>query len=410
MRVLLPSLQSSPGSSPASERIFGLDVLRAVAILSVLGAHALGVFYPHWPKIGVLGHGGFYGVELFFVLSGYLIGGIWLRHGPSLGEGSTVASFYVRRWLRTLPLFWLFIGFNVVLVWHLHGIRLSGRDVLEHAFFLRTLAENRIGFIPESFSLAIEEWFYLLLPAALWLGLKTKARFITVFLTTVAAFYLFSTVARVVLAWEPVQSWSDRERVIVLGRFDALMIGVFAAWVAQRFPGFWRRRAGLMAVGGVVLSLVMYATLFRPGGGWIMNAPETFLARTFRFNLVSLGFALLLPAASCWTLARENAGSVTVRRIAIWSYAIYLVHQPVIQLVNRYLFAGWQTSFAQAVASFATQVGGAILLSALVYRVYEAPITRLRDGAAPRVARWFPRREARAAAVAAEPAMPAPKL
>jgi peptidoglycan/LPS O-acetylase OafA/YrhL len=255
----------------------------------------------------------------------------------------------------------------------------------------------------------VGEWFYLLLPAALWLGLKTKARFFTVFLITVAAFYLFSTGMRVESAWEPIRSWSDRERVVVIARFDALMIGLFAAWLAQRFPELWRRHAGWLAVGGLVLSLAMYATLFRPGGGFVVNAPETFFARTFRFNLVSLGFALLLPAASGWTLVRETPGSVAVRRIAIWSYSMYLVHQPVIQLVDRHLFAGWQTSFAQAAASFGTQVGGTILISALVYRLYEAPITRLRDGAAPRVARWFRRRETLAAAVGAETAMPAPK-
>lgn len=385
-----PSSAFHPTATP--ERIFGLDLLRALAIFSVLEGHALKVFYPHWPRIGVLGHGGFYGVELFFVLSGFLIGQILLKLGPAMEQPSTLLVFYIRRWLRTLPLYWLFIAVNVWLVFHLYGMHFGAKDVFEHAFFLRTFAENRIAFIPESFSLAVEEWFYLLLPAALCLGLKTRARFVTVFLTTVAVFYLFSTVARMISAGEPVYSWSNRERVIVVDRFDALMIGVFAAWVAQRFPTFWRRHAWTLAGAGAVLALAMYLTLFRPDAVWVTNAPENFFARTFRFNLVSLGFALLLPAASGWTLARENWASQAVRRIALWSYSIYLVHQPVIQLVDRHLFPHVKTSAVEAVACFATQLGGAILISAVFYRFYEAPLTRLRETAAPAAARLFRRR------------------
>src|SRR5204863_5095522 len=94
-----------PMTSRATDRVFGLDLLRAAAIMMVICAHGFVVLYPHFgDALGVFGHGGFYGVELFFVLSGFLIGQILIRRGLALGRAANVAVFYVRRWFRTLPL------------------------------------------------------------------------------------------------------------------------------------------------------------------------------------------------------------------------------------------------------------------------------------------------------------------
>ncbi len=161
-----------------TRRVFGLDCLRALAILSVLFAHGIGLLYPQMPAwFGLFGHGGFYGVELFFVLSGFLIGRILIRYDSNLGNQGTVAVFYIRRWFRTLPLFWLFVILNVLLEFQVKDHPVSLGEVLEHGFFLRTFATYHPVFFPESWSLAIEEWFYLLFPAAIWLGLRFAKAF-----------------------------------------------------------------------------------------------------------------------------------------------------------------------------------------------------------------------------------------
>jgi len=73
-------------------RVFGLDLLRAAAILMVICAHGFVVLYPHFGEpLGFFGHGGFYGVELFFVLSGFLIGQILIRTGADLALAGNVA-------------------------------------------------------------------------------------------------------------------------------------------------------------------------------------------------------------------------------------------------------------------------------------------------------------------------------
>ena len=126
----------SAGSHPVArkspaDRVFGLDVLRAAAIMGVVCAHGFVVLYPHLVGVlGIFGHGGFYGVELFFVLSGFLIGQILLRQGTALGHAGNVAVFYVRRWFRTLPLFFLFLAVNV---WLEYPFRRSSRRLLRNS-------------------------------------------------------------------------------------------------------------------------------------------------------------------------------------------------------------------------------------------------------------------------------------
>ncbi|MEY2548619.1 MAG: hypothetical protein QOD64_1201 [Verrucomicrobiota bacterium] len=379
--------------SSESGRVFGLDLLRAAAIMMVVCALGFVVLYPHFGEpLGFFGHGGFYGVELFFVLSGFLIGQILIRAAGDLGRAGAVASFYVRRWFRTLPLFFLFLIVNVVFerLFRAHAVGVG--EGLSHGFFLRNLTGFHMTFFPESWSLAIEEWFYLLFPAALWLGLKLTKRFDAVFLSAAFSFLAFSTIARLLAAPDPAATWSDELRMVVIYRFDALMIGMLGAWLSLRFQKTWLRLAPVCAFGGVVLLVAMYATLWKLENGHLQFGDDSFFARTFRFSLVSLGFALLLPWASAWRLAGENPGSTAVRKIALWSYGLYLVHLPVFLLVTRAGFgADAPMSLAKALGSFVLQIGGAVLLSAVLYRFFEAPCTRLREKAAPAVAKLFSR-------------------
>jgi peptidoglycan/LPS O-acetylase OafA/YrhL len=381
----------SAASNSSSDRVFGLDLLRAAAIMSVICTHGFMVLYPHFGKwFAFLGHGGFYGVELFFVLSGFLIGQILIRQGSSLGRAPNVAVFYVRRWFRTLPLFFLFLIINVWLEFQIRNHRLGVAETLAHGFFLRNLTAFHMSFFPESWSLAVEEWFYLLFPAVLWLGLKVSKRFDGVFLSVAFAFFTFSTVARMLFAPDPAATWATAQRMVVIYRFDALMFGMFAAWISVRFSGAWRKHRWPGALVGTALLVAMYLTLWKMENHQLVFGDDSYFARTFRFTLISLGFALLLPWASAWRLARENFCSTSVRRIALWSYGLYLVHLPVLYLVTELVFRDTK-SLPRALSSFSLQIGGSIVLSALLYRFFESRCTRLREKAAPAVAGFFSR-------------------
>jgi peptidoglycan/LPS O-acetylase OafA/YrhL len=377
----------------AHRRVFGLDALRAAAILAVVFAHAFVALYPHLGGVlGFFGHGGFYGVELFFVLSGFLIGQILLRTGPAIGNPRTLLLFYVRRWFRTLPLFLLFLAVNVAIEYRLRGYRVFPGEIAQHGLFLRTFASNRLTFFFESWSLAIEEWFYLFFPATLAAGLFLSRKFDRVFVLSAAAFYLFSTIARVLGARIAVHTWDQWQRFVVVDRFDALMIGMFAAWVASRWPNLWLRHARILAFIGTTLLFIIYVSLWRIHDGHLAFGPDSFFARTFRFNFVSFGFALLLPAAASWTRTHENIASLSIRKIALWSYAMYLVHLPVYAVTDRYFFANWRNSVFQALALFVLQIGATVVFSGLLYRFFESRCTRLREP----VGRWLMRKHASA--------------
>ena len=100
---------------------------------------------------------------------------------------------------------------------------------------------------------------------------------------------------------------------------------------------------------------------------------------------------MLLPVASSWQLVRETFASTAVRRIALWSYALYLVHFPFFQVVAKYTPARWTSSFVQSMAVTSLQFAAVIGISALLYRYYESRCTHLRERVAPAVARLLRR-------------------
>src|SRR5687767_9357597 len=149
-----------PPPPTKSHRLFGLDVLRAFAILLVLAAHT-------WPsrQAGAWANAfGVLGVELFFVLSGFLIGGILFRLSErgQLSTWQDLMSFWRRRWFRTLPNYYLFLMLHVA--WRTWVLGFPGviHTNWEHFVFWQNFDHGPSYFFAEAWSLAIEEWFYLL--------------------------------------------------------------------------------------------------------------------------------------------------------------------------------------------------------------------------------------------------------
>jgi peptidoglycan/LPS O-acetylase OafA/YrhL len=154
-------------------RIFGLDILRAFAILFVLLQHGSYLlpkklkYYNHFIVID--------GVTIFFVLSGFLIGGILIKtleRGPSKNIGfKTLLHFWKRRWYRTLPAYF-FMLLLLCLIWYLNSdSTIKDVLILTHKYFIfsQNLISNHPWFFPEAWSLSVEEWFYLITPLLIFL-------------------------------------------------------------------------------------------------------------------------------------------------------------------------------------------------------------------------------------------------
>jgi peptidoglycan/LPS O-acetylase OafA/YrhL len=367
------------------KRILGLDVLRATAILLVILSHVLffiQVFaWSHplqkdqYDLIRSLSlTTGIYGVELFFVLSGFLIGKIIIKDVLWRSGGNNLKIFYIRRWLRTLPAYYVVL-IGLVLSDHV----LFGRTGwhLPHFFFVQNFFSKEFMYFGVSWSLAIEEWFYLLIPAVLMLLLARHAKQGVPFLTVVAALILIISIVRMLyVVWaDPAYDFGVRKCIPL--RFDSLLFGVLVAGIKCYYPKVFQAWAKWpIFLSGVVLVGLCSFWSFT---SIINDALGSVFVRTWLFTLSSFGIAMFLPFLDQGIGILERISSIKwfqsiVFQISICSYSLYLTHNEVMRLVMH---------GTQSWEEFGIRMGVAIPAVFLVgyglYRCIESPFIRLRD-------------------------------
>jgi len=353
------------------KRRLGLDVLRATAALTVVMAHGGLFFYSLWPSQQVLWLLASWGVDLFFALSGFLIGGILLdaaRH-----DSRWIVNFWNRRWLRTLPNYFLFLLINLLLAWAALG---DWPDVRLHLVFAQNLAWAPSSFFPESWSLAIEEVFYLLAPIVFLLFGVRAARpyrsLIVLILLVILAHWL---------RWQQIiehgVGWHEGIKKIAIARVDAILYGVILALIVRWRALSERALTGLAAIAPILLFAAAFLFLRA-------DADTDTYARLWCFSLSGLGFALLMPLCSAIRASTvEQWFTRAVRAMAAWSFALYLTHLPVMRIFDLLHLA--RDTWLRASALFVIYLMISIALAALVFRYFEAPILRWRDRRFPAV-------------------------
>lgn len=356
-----------------SKRIFGLDLFRAVAISFVLLAHGLPFLGPYVPVYDwKLGHLGSIGAEMFFVLSGFLIGGILMRLEPEFTGPRALFGFLIRRWFRTLPNYYLFLALNVPFMIYIAGGRPPWSEFLPRfATFTQSFLQRPLPFFLESWTLAIEEWFYLLTPLG-FLAFRLLLRGFNRGVLVTAALML---TIPLLLRWRASATgdWASDIRMVTTLRLDTLIYGIIAAWLHHRYPVGFRKVRWVALAAGLALSYWNYQMLFR------VNLDTSVFAKTWLLSLIPFGFALLLPwAASVRSIGWEWFAR-PVQKVALWSYALYLVNLP----IGYFLYfhtGGWPSrgplnGWLAALAYWSA----ALVLSAAVYRWYERPMMNLRE-------------------------------
>jgi peptidoglycan/LPS O-acetylase OafA/YrhL len=338
-----------------SRRNFGLDVLRAAAIGMVLATHL----------IGPLRFLGVYGVELFFVLSGFLIGDILIRcttksHRFSFSD---LTSFWRRRWFRTLPNYYWFL--------FIYAISPSGHHSIErpwqYALFLQNFAWPISDFFSFSWSVTIEEWFYLLFPSVFFVLARNAVGSEVVyrrFLQTTILFLIVPPVLRFTQSyWLP----DVNPRMIVVLRLDAIMYGVLLAYTRARYTAAWtvlRRRSWYAGVAGLFLSTIMVGS----------TTPRV---QATTYSLIPMAFSLVLPAFEQW---RHSAwrGAHVIKAVSVWSYSMYLCHMLVYNSARDLLHYDQLSGIGRVgVKLFAFCM--IVIASGVNYRFFERPMTNLRD-------------------------------
>ena len=346
-------------------RRFGLDAWRASAILLVLVGHASFFFLPLTRELDVWYSLAFLGVELFFVLSGFLIGGILI--GEFRSGTFRLKQFWTRRWLRTLPNYFLFLALNIVLyramfgVWPQFGL---------FVVFLQNFAWPHPPMFSEAWSLSIEELFYLMAPlATLAVGRMTKWRG-GVFGWLLLAIAVVTAIRIGYVLWRD-PAWDAGVRKIALVRLDAFIYGVAAVWF-HAVRGMSMRACRWSALAGVLGMTAVTLAFF------LLPRDHDFFARTFLFNLMPASLAAMLPLVAEWRGGGSpRIAQVCVRRIALWSYSLYLCQLAVMRAMS---LLPWKPSTpAECLLGAAVFVALSISCAAFVYHFFERPILRWRD-------------------------------
>jgi len=348
-------------------RVFGLDVMRAMAIVLVLLSHSRHFIIQDFPSLDALKLGGFYGVELFFVLSGFLIGSILLKLGEQLGVAAGLFNFWKRRWYRTLPNYYLFLIINILVASILSK---PLPNLWTYLPFLQNLAWEHPPFFAESWSLALEEWYYLLFPLGLYLVSKAQVSFQRSFLILSLLFLIVPTVLRLIYVFTSDPTWDLGVRKIVILRLDAIMFGMLAAHVKREWPKIWGMLAKPLFMLGTIIVIAFSYIFLRS------SIDQSGFCRTWLFTLVSLGFTGFLPTCDLWMVQRESLVTELVRKLALWSYSLYLCNLTVF-IAIRVIMP--QTHFLMRLLSCALFFVVCLWVAAIVYRNIEKPLMALRD-------------------------------
>ena len=354
-------------------RIFGLDLMRAVAILLVVYSHADDLLYRYFAVDTSVSDVD--GVDLFFVLSGYLIGGILLRTAlaTSVPWYLRLADFWQRRWLRTLPNYYLFLLINIAMVHFTLAPGLININTLAYFVFLQNFMIPLDLLFFESWSLAVEEWFYLIFPLLLLLVLVLRRNVKYAFLTAALIMIVFSTAMRfpALHAVDSMFKWDLLIRRIVVLRLDTIGYGVLAAWVHYHFPKHWAGyKLPLFAIGlaGFFISV------------WWRDGEHIWFISACYYTFAALSMALWLPALSLWK--STGKWGVVITFLSKISYAMYLVNLPLRNLITPLL---QDSSLARTIVIYALYWVLCIALAAMVYRFWERPFMELRKGLSKRM-------------------------
>jgi peptidoglycan/LPS O-acetylase OafA/YrhL len=326
-----------------------IDGLRAIAILIVVAFHAFPEVFP----------GGFIGVDVFFVISGFLITSI-LQQEIQAGRWS-LASFYARRILRIFPALVLVLLACLIAGWHTllaqEYMQLGKHLGLGAAFLSNIGLWWEAGYFDKAseakpllhlWSLAIEEQFYIVWPLLLWLILRSRS----------SAARSVAALAVISLSLSIWWVWSDRTQAFYspASRAWELLVGSWLALQPQRLQSMWT------VVRGMAIAVLLGATL-------LLNAGAPFPGVLALLPVLAAVLLIGVPATSDWT--GRFLGHPWMVALGKVSYPWYLWHWPLLSFA--YIIESGQASMGLRLGL----VFASLLLAILTYRLWELPLRRL---------------------------------
>lgn len=354
----------------------GLDLLRAIAIIWVMLFHSF-VVGGLGPDYAWLSRYGWMGVDLFFVLSGFLIGSQVLAL-LAAGRGFGFRDFYLRRAFRILPAFWVVLAFYMAFptLREAPGLEPWWKFISFSLNFNIDYSQNKA--FSHAWSLCVEEHFYLLFPL-LAVGLTRKRS--TALCVGVGVGVLLLGLALRSGIWlhdtaleqsgAITRNWFVEDIYYpTWNRLDGLLAGVVLATVKVFRPQAWQWAQARANV-SLLLGLAVMALSF-----WLFRERVGLLGNSIGWPVMSTGLALLVLAGAgdrSWISRRQVPGAAWIAAI---SYSLYLTHKATFHVV--------QSLFGAALAgrgeiAFAVYAAATVLVGALLYYTVERPFLRVRE-------------------------------
>jgi peptidoglycan/LPS O-acetylase OafA/YrhL len=372
-----------PGGSAPAGHLAPLDGLRGLAIVAVMLRHFLGWQTAHGGiSRALVGASslGWLGVDLFFVLSGFLITGILLR---AKGDPHYLRNFYMRRLLRIFPLYYAALVVLFVVLPRFVPVDDESRLTYARQGWLwlygadfETCLRGSFDFdhgwfhLSHFWSLSVEEHFYLVWP---FLVLAVSERMLARVAVGIAVIALL---LRTALVLDHV--FTGTIYVLTFCRMDALAIGALLAVVARepRRLAAWQRRAPWV-LAGAALYVAAIAAWKRSDAGWHWSM------QTVGYSIADLGSAALVTLALAPAPFPGNVlSSRVLRAFGKYSYGAYVIHSAALPLFERYLFGPVRAAVDSEPVAFVLYASIAVALSmgaaVLSWSLFEKPILSLK--------------------------------
>jgi peptidoglycan/LPS O-acetylase OafA/YrhL len=357
-----------------SDRIYGFDIIRTLAISTVIYGHG-SLLTPVTPgSTYALSTEFLDGVFVFFILSGFLIGQLLiytLDNKPT--TKATLVDFWKKRFLRTLPAYY----FTLLVLIIISLLTIDGFGSIKTLFyfiFIQNFATYHPFFFAEAWTLSIEVWFYILIPLTAFLlkgyfKLSTKKSLLYTALFYVILGIIIRSIRYYSLAEidGTVIDFAFRKQVIT--RIDSVTFGVFGAWIFHYYNTIWKSYKNIALVLGIAIFLYTKFPIFEHG----------YYYRTVLFySLQSLSFLLILPFFSYIKTGKGVVFKI-ITTLSYVSFSIYLINLNLVQLfiINNINFGSLSGNYLIIVKYFLylllTIVGGIYM-----YKKIELPFMNMR--------------------------------
>jgi len=363
--------------------IAGLDGLRAIAFLIVFFFHTRNLPF------------GWMGVQLFFVLSGFLITDILLRMKEKLPRREFFTKFYGRRFLRIFPLYYFYLLLLIIFIFILPSLKLNllnaeiNKGYLNqiwvagfyvYDFFHATTFFERSRFFTHLWSLSVEEQFYLLWPLLIFL--TPRERFKQLCLTAIGLGFIFRLIITLIYRTQAFPFLlSDPQQAVNVLPFSHLDAFAFGAYISRfELP---RPRLQLLILAVTVPALGLLTDFLSKGTLTLAlgyDLPMTgYYKEVWGYTLLNYLFAVLIYCVARTHLPTNILESAPLRYLGKISYGLYVYHYGIIAITVA-LFRKYDLEYSlRSPQMFIVSMSATLLIATLSFYLLEKPIINLKD-------------------------------